>query len=413
MSSDSYTETSSSSWGSRITGALAGMVFSPIALLAGCGLLIWNEGNVVKRAQSLDEGEKQVITVPADQIDPAHAGKLVHVTGETSVTDKLTDKELGVSEPAVKLFRVVEMYQWTEHKDTKRKNNKTTTTYSYHRKWVEEPQNSRGFHKSGYDNPGSMPLRSHEVIAEQVALGEFQLDDLQIAQIKHRDPRDITAEEFAAMPENVRRDAEQRGGELYMPVGRWLPHAPQDELNKQFKPSAEAGNENAPQIGDVRVKYQVVKPGPTTVVGRQTGNGFDPFPTKAGKTIMEFRTATMSSHEMFEAARADNTLWAWILRAIGVGVLFAGFMLLTGPLTALADWIPGVNSLVSGGMFVVSLGGTLIVGSLVIAVAWLAYHPAFAIGFLAACVLLAAAVWYLFRRKRQPVLHESGLEIVS
>src|SRR5689334_22916922 len=103
MSSDSYTETSTSSWGSRITGAIAGMIFSPIALPVGCGLLIWNEGNVVKRAQSLDEGEKQVITVPADKIEAANAGKLVHVQGETSVAEELTDQEFGIREPAIKL----------------------------------------------------------------------------------------------------------------------------------------------------------------------------------------------------------------------------------------------------------------------------------------------------------------------
>lgn len=411
--SNSFSETTTSSWGSRIMGALAGMIISPIALLAGCGVLIWNEGNVVKRAQSLDEGEKQVITVPADKIDAANAGKLVHVTGETSVADKLTDKEFGVSESAVKLLRVVEMYQWTEKKETKRKNNKSTTTYSYNKKWANGVQNSRAFHKNGYDNPGVMPLHSHDEIADHVALGAFQLSTNLIAQIDRREPRNITPEEFAAMPENIRRDADQRGGELYLPVGRWLQHAPQESLNKEFSPSAEAGSLDNPQIGDIRVKYLVVRPGPATVVGRQTNDGFDAFPTKAGKSILEFRTAALTSHEMFEAARADNTMWAWIFRGIGVGVIFVGFMLLTGPLTALADWIPIVSNLVSGGMFLISLGGTLIVGSLVIAAAWLAYHPVFAVGFLVICVLLAAALWYLFRRKPKPVLHESGLEIVS
>lgn len=413
MSSDSFTETTTTSWGSRITGAIAGMIFSPLALLAGCGVLIWNEGNVVKRAQSLDEGEKQVISVPADKIDATNVGKLVHVTGKTSVADKLTDKDFGISESAVKLLRVVEMYQWDEKKESKRRNNKTTTTYSYSKKWLTGVENSRSFHKSGHDNPGFMPLHSHDEIADHVALGAFQLSTNQIAQIDHREPRPITADEFAALPEHVRRDGEQRGGEVYLPVTRWVAHAPQDQLNKEFKPPSAAGAENDPQIGDIRVKYLVVTPGPATIVGRQTDRGIEAFPTKAGKPILEFRTQTLSAHEMFEAARADNTMWAWIFRAIGVGVIFAGFMLLTGPLTALADWIPGVNSLVSGGMFVISLGGTLIVGSLVIAVAWLAYHPIFAVGVLAICVLLAAAVWFLFRRKRQPVLHESGLEIVS
>ena len=305
------------------------------------------------------------------------------------------------------------MYQWDEKKESKRRNNKTTTTYDYSKKWLTGIENSRSFHKNGYDNPGFMPLHSHDEIADQVALGAFQLSTNQIAQIDKREPRPITADEFAALPENVRRDGEQRSGEVYMPISRWISHAPQDQLNKEFKPATEAGNENNPQIGDIRVKYVVVRPGPATIVGRQTDRGFEAFPTKAGKSILEFRTKTLSAHEMFEAARADNTMWAWILRGIGVGVIFAGFMLLTGPLTTLADWIPGVNSLVSGGMFVISLGGTLIVGSCVIALAWLAYHPVFAVGVLVVCVLLAAAVWFLFRRKRQPELHASGLEIVS
>ena len=39
MSSDSFTETSNRSFGSRITGAVAGMIFAPLAFLGGCGLL--------------------------------------------------------------------------------------------------------------------------------------------------------------------------------------------------------------------------------------------------------------------------------------------------------------------------------------------------------------------------------------
>jgi hypothetical protein len=413
MPGHTFTETHVRSWGSRLMGALVGMILSPLALLAGCGLLIWNEGNVVKRAQSLDEGEKQVITVSADTIDSANLGKLVHVSGQTSVADKLIDKELGISEPAIKLLRVVEMYQWTEKKQTKRQNDRTTTTYTYDKKWTAKIEDSRSFHQTGFENPDFMPVQSHDELADHVALGAFQLSTNLIAQIDKREPRHITPEEFAALPAHLRESGELRGGEIYLPAARWIAHVPQDSLNEKFRPSAEVENENNPQIGDIRIRYTVVRPGPATVVARQTETGFDGFPTKAGKRILEFRAAALSAQEMFEAAREDNTQWAWIFRGIGVGVIFVGFLLLTGPLTTLADWIPGVNSLVSGGMFVISLGGTLILGSLVIAAAWLVYHPLFAAGLLLVCVLLATAVWFLFRRKREPVLHESGLEIVK
>jgi hypothetical protein len=312
MPGHTFTETHVRSWGSRLMGALVGMILSPLALLAGCGLLIWNEGNVVKRAQSLDEGEKQVITVSADTIDSANLGKLVHVSGQTSVADKLIDKELGISEPAIKLLRVVEMYQWTEKKQTKRQNDRTTTTYTYDKKWTAKIEDSRSFHQTGFENPDFMPVQSHDELADHVALGAFQLSTNLIAQIDKREPRHITPEEFAALPAHLRESGELRGGEIYLPAARWIAHVPQDSLNEKFRPSAEVENENNPQIGDIRIRYTVVRPGPATVVARQTETGFDGFPTKAGKRILEFRAAALSAQEMFEAAREDNTQWAWI-----------------------------------------------------------------------------------------------------
>ncbi|QDU25489.1 hypothetical protein ETAA8_05570 [Anatilimnocola aggregata] len=417
MSNDSFSVTSSSSWGSRITSALFGLLIAPVAMFAGSGLLFWNEGNSVKTAKSLDEGEKQVISVPADQIDPANNGKLVYVTGETAVEGALRDEKLGVSEPAIKLRRVVEMYQWTEKKETKRRNNKTVTTYDYTRKWVEGTESSSGFHKrSGHENPGYMPLHSHEEVADKVTLGAFTLDTNQIAQTDHagnRKPRVISAEEFAAMPEEVRRDAVLRGDELYMPVSKWFPHAPKDQINSEFAEEFRGGGEGDTQVGDVRIKFVVVKPGPTTIVAEQTGTGFEPFTTKAGKPISMLRTKTLPPHEMFELARSDNTFWTWVLRGGGVLVIFFGFMFLMGPITAVSDWIPILGNLVSGGVFVIAIAGTLMLGSLVIASAWLFYRPVFAIIVFLGALMLAVGIYYLFRRKPKPIQHDSGLEIVG
>ncbi|WP_425617721.1 TMEM43 family protein [Anatilimnocola sp. NA78] len=414
MSNDSVSVTSNSSFGSRITGALMGVLIGPVALLAGSGLLAWNEGRTVKVAQSLDEGEKQVISVPADKVDPANNGKLVYVTGETAVAETLRDDELGIADPAIKLRRVVEMYQWTEKKESKRRNNRTVTTYDYTKKWTEGVKGSAGFHQeSGHENPDYAPLHSHDEVADKVTLGAFTLDTLQVAMTDNSDnrsPRPISDEEFAAIPEEIRREAEHRSGSVYLPVGKWLPHAPKDRINNSFTPAAASGSE--PQVGDVRITYTVVKPGPTTVVAKQTGTGFEPFNTKAGRPVNLLRTKTLPPHEMFEMARADNTVMAWALRGGGLVILFVGFMLLMGPLNILSEWIPVLGSLVSGGTFLIALAGSIMLGSIVIASAWLYYHPVLAIGIVLVAVLLAGSLWFLFRRKPQPIQHSSGLEIV-
>ncbi len=127
-----------------------------------------------------------------------------------------------------------------------------------------------------------------------------------------------------------------------------------------------------------------------------------------------FRTEALTSPQMFELARADNNMWAWIFRGIGLGVVFAGFMLLMGPISAISEWIPFLGSLISVGLFVFAIAGTLLTGSVIISAAWLFYRPVLAIGLLLAAVVLACGLWYLFRRRKPESLsHTSGLEIVS
>ncbi len=409
--SDSYTESNGSSFGSRIGGAIMGVLIAPLILIGGSGFLFWNEGRTVHTAQSLDEGEKQVVTIAADQIDGANNGKLVYVTGQTAAEGELLDDKLGIKVPAIKLKRVVEMYQWDE--DVKKKNNKTT--YSYHKKWMSGAQSSQSFHKSGYDNPGSMPLHSQDFVANKVTLGVFTLTDNQIARADHsgnRTPRNLSAQEFAALPEEIRNEAVPMEGGFYLPVAKWFANAPKDQLNSKFHPAGSSDEKN-PQIGDVRVKIYVVNPGPTTIVAEQNNTQLGPHKTKAGVPIDMFRTATHTVPEMFQLARQDNTTWAWIFRGCGLAAIFVSFMFLMGPLSALTDWIPGVGAIVSGGMILVALAGTLVVGSLAISIAWLFYRPLLAIAIVGGSVGLVVLLYMLFRKKKQPELHSSGLEIVS
>ena len=116
-----------------------------LALFAGSFvLLFWNEGRAVKTATGLKDIGKQVVSIPADTVDPAMEGNVVHLTGEATTDETLADADLGVSAVAIKLQRNVEIYQWKEEeqKSSRKKvggRKETTPTYSYKKVWTSAP----------------------------------------------------------------------------------------------------------------------------------------------------------------------------------------------------------------------------------------------------------------------------------
>ena len=58
---DSFVETSSTSWLSRIVGSITGALFDIIFIIGSIILLFWNEGRAVQTARSLSEGGKVVV----------------------------------------------------------------------------------------------------------------------------------------------------------------------------------------------------------------------------------------------------------------------------------------------------------------------------------------------------------------
>src|SRR4029079_8963556 len=91
-------------------------------------------------ARSLGEGEGAVVEVGANPVESANQGRLVHVTGPTSVAGPLRDGEFGVAIKRVRVVRKVEMYQWKETKEEETRNRiggcqDTVTTYKYAKGW--------------------------------------------------------------------------------------------------------------------------------------------------------------------------------------------------------------------------------------------------------------------------------------
>lgn len=379
MSNDTYTEVTRESWGGRLKGALSGIVIGLILVAVGVWLLFTNEGRAVRRAKSLAEGGGAVVSVSADRVDPAHEGDLVHVSGTAETEELLQDPAFGVAVFGFHLERRVEMYQWREDRDRKTEkkmggSTETRTTYSYERVWSDELIDSGGFKKpAGHANPGSFPIAPREVTASRVTLGAYRLPPSMVQRLRDFEPVELPARE--ALPEEIRDRSHLRDDLIYV-----------------------GSDPSSPEVGDLRIRFAYVPPGPVSLVAQQVGDTFSRYPTTAGGTIELVRSGVASAEAMFAAAERSNRMLTWLLRGGGFLLLFLGVGLVLRPLSVLADVVPFVGNLVAAGTgflaFLLAAFGSL----LMISSAWLFYRPLLGLTVLALAIL--AAVWIVRRMRR-------------
>lgn len=367
MQTNSFTEVEHESWFSRLTSAIGGVVFGLLLLAGAVTLLFWNEGRSVKRYRTLDAGQKRVVSIPADGVDPAHEGQLVHVSEAVTTTKPLKDPDFGLTLTALRLQRVVEMYQWVEEKETKTRKKvgggkEKTTTYSYRREWVDGLVNHQDFKKSeGHRNPVEMPYANQQFISINARLGAFRMAPTLVQRMKHFEDVDL---DKALVAGQVPGDAKRHGA--------WLYFGPQP---------------GTPTLGDVRVSFRAVYPAWVSLVAQQQKNRLTPFKPSGGGELALLKTGEHSADALFEAARTSNAALTWGLRLVGALMMAVGFFLLFRPLATVADVIPMLGSLVGLGAGIAAALLAACLSLTIIAVAWIWYRP-----LVGACLLAGAAV---------------------
>ncbi len=310
--SDTYTEVTRTGWGGRLGGAVKGMIFGLILFIAGFPLLFWNEGRAVKRYKALEEGAGVVVSVPADTVnaanegnlihvvgladtkevladgagvsaqaasvssdraDPANNGKLIHVAGMAAPGGVLPDRDFGVSAAAIKLERRVAMFQWIEQGD------------AYVRGWETKPIDSNRFQQpQGHENPRAMPFRSKRLVSQNVKVGVFQVPRQHLGKLDHFEPLRLTSEDVD-LPQNMVSRVRIHNGGLYI------------------------GNDpGAPAIGDVMISYRVVPPTVVTLIGQQNGTAVEPYPTGSGAVIERFAVGEKSPGDLMAGGVSANAL---------------------------------------------------------------------------------------------------------
>ena len=429
------TVTTTTSWGSRVGSSFKGMLTGLILVVGAVCVLFWNEGRTIKRTKALEEAGKTAVSVDPQTLDPANEDKLIHISGDVKTDDVLSDPAFNISLNALVLQRTVTMYQWQENTETSTSRTsgggqETTTTYSYSKVWSDELIDSSSFHDSGYDNPKSMPYESKTFLAPNATLGAFALSKNQVENLG-------PSMEYNVNAPAVEKNAEQQapapsdGGSAYRSadvneefaqdfsvstsdgagslnvsvdsnvenVGVPASASSLDSRLQTYGSGYCIGDPSNPQIGDVRIVFSyVATPCPTSFVAQQHGNSLVQYQAKTGKVLLQAE-GIQTLEEMIAAAQQSNKMIAWIIRAVGLIVIFFGIKALCAPLETLVDIIPFAGAIVGFGTGIVAFCGTLFLGLGAISIGWIYYRPLIGIPLL--IVAVAALFYPMIRGKKK------------
>lgn len=381
---DSYTEVEDVSLFGRLKESIGAAVGGGVLFLASFVILFSNEGCSVKNAKAIEAGAKSVISLSSiEKIDSANNGKLVHFSGPTTLSQKVSDPEMGVSVEALKLQRTVEMYQWKETSTTKKEKKigggeKRTKVYKYKKDWSSSLINSSNFKvKKGHYNPTSMPYESKMVINEGVTVGAFKIPSDLFSSMSGFEPLKITSEEKHGLKPAISALYKvQSDGTLYK------------------------GNPETPEIGDVRIDFSVVPSGDVSIIAAQNGSSVAPHQTTEDRKTYLISKGSQTADQMFKAQAEANKMMTWLLRLGGFLAMAIGLYMVFKPLATMADVLPFLGSLLSFGLGIFAGLVAFFLSLITIAIAWLFYRPVLAI------ILLAIGIggivgWQVLAKKKK------------
>jgi len=364
--SDSFTEITRQGWLSRIGESFKGILFGIIVIPLCLILLWWNEGRAVTTARSLAEGAAAVVAVQPDKVDSANDKKLVHITGAVKADADVVDDQFKVTAAALKLIRNVEIYQWVEDKKTEKKQNtggseETRTTYTYTKKWVDEPVRTQNFKQpAGHENTGDLIAESGTFMPGKVTLGAFELPESLVERMSGAEKLPLADED---LPENLKERAKVHNGAFYL-----------------------GKDPAAPLIGDQRISYEIVKPGPFSIIAAQLGETFGEYQTKAGDALSMIESGIVTAEVMFKKAATANAILTWALRFAGFLFMSFGFMAIMRPLSVLGSVLPFLGSLIGMGTGLIAFVLAGVISLVVIAIAWIVVRPVLGIALLVLAV---------------------------
>ncbi len=348
----------------NVTKKTGGFLGGIVLLIIGIFTLWTNEGRTVKEQNAINEALKGYTDVSSEKINSKYEGKIIATTGKIDLSNsqELRDSKFGISVNAVKLKRVVEMYQWNESCKTD-ENDKETCTYE--KEWTDDLIDSSEFTKAGHENPSSMKIEGDEYVASDVKVGAFNLPERLIEKISY----------------NKKYGTEKLEEQYKNTVEGY-------KINEKYITNSVDVNE--PQVGDLRISYEYATDGEVSMIGVQSGDTLKAYTAKKGNNIFEIRRGSYTGKEILVSKSEANKNIKWFLRILGTVLVIGGIASLFNPLQRFTDRIPVVGSIVnfSTGLFSGVVGFAL--SLIVIAIAWFRFRPVLSIILIVVVVALIA-----------------------
>jgi len=332
-------------WGSRIVGT--------VLLLAGLGLIAWNERRVMDYGAAMTRHGAPVLDLgDAGRPMAGQYGSVTRVSGVPQIVDAPRDPEFNVRANSPILIRHVEMFQWREIT--------VGGATHYELDWVDRPIDASSFAKpAGHVNPGAFPVQGRQFEAGEVKLGNFRLGE---AILRAFPGRTTVAPNEKGMPANLAATFQRVD----------------DALVTSAKPAH-------PRLGDLRISWEGVPVQSMTVVARIDGDTLVPAPAKAGDPGFEVQVGERSLLEVMPALPEPPNA-VLMLRGLAFVLAIVGSSLLA--LTSRMERDP---------LFAIGIGAVVV--SAVAGVMWLAGDAMAASVWLLVAVLGAGlAIWRVQQR---------------
>lgn len=230
-----------------------------------------------------------------------------------------------------------------------------------------------------------MPFASHEQTAQVVRFGAFRLSPGLASQMTHYEPLPFDAQELKKLAPELRGRAKVDAGVLYIPGD----------------PKRFSVNPASPNVGDVRIRFEVVKPCTVSIIAQQAGDSFAPWQSQAGTATERLMVGSVSREGMVTKMEAENTMFTWVLRLLGFLLMAFGIGLVFRPLSVVADVLPILGDLLRLGIGVFAAVVAAFFSLITIAIAWLAYRPLLGIGLIALAVAVVVGCKMLARKKQE------------
>ena len=327
-------------------------------------VLLWtNEGRV-----NFGRIGAESIPIETAAIDPAREGAFVAASGVLLGDAPVGDSNFLHPGDWLEVERLVEVYAWEEKtKSGAGSGTRTPDDYEYQKVWTDSPADSSTFAvPSGHANP-PLTVNGGAFRPETGNLGAYTVD-LRSLDLPDADPLVLDRERV------ILGEDRAISGE-YIFVGK--------------------GTLENPAVGDLRIRFQVVPSGRTaTLFGQVAGSRIDPYFHRDRDRL--YRAFFSGRADALAAMSEEYRFALWGMRAMGLFLYWASFLLVFSPLSRLLGGIPVLGGLGKGLIAVVTFVPAALLALVVAATAYLFHNPLVLLILLllaAALIIVGRSLW--------------------